>query len=63
MFDDVEEMERNAGRACGKADKRSIDLARIRPFTFSTEESEDTEDTEALSRCRVDAETGSPLRS
>ena len=40
MFEDVEEMETN-GRVCGKADKRSIDLARIRVSAFSTEDAEE----------------------
>ena len=38
MLEDVEEMERN-GRACGKADNRSIELARIRVSPFSSDES------------------------
>ena len=40
MFEDVEEMETN-GRACETADKRPIDLARIRVSVFSTEDAEE----------------------
>ena len=43
MFEDIAEMETN-GRACGKADKRSIDLARIRVAAFSTAGPEDAEE-------------------
>ena len=47
MFEGVEEMESN-GRACGKADNRSIDLPRIKVFAFSPEEPEGAEDVEEL---------------
>ena len=40
MVEDVEEMERN-GRACGEADKRPIDLARIRVSALSAEDAEE----------------------
>ena len=40
MIEDVEEMERN-GRARGEADKRSIDLPRIRVSAFSAEDAEE----------------------
>ena len=39
MFEEVEEVEMN-GRACETADKRSIDLARIRVSAFSMEDAE-----------------------
>ena len=40
MFEDVEKVEMNR-RACKTADKRSIDLARIRVSAFSTEDAEE----------------------
>ena len=47
MLEDVEEMERN-GRACEKADNKSIELARIRDSAFSPDEPENAEDAEEL---------------